>query len=992
LSAAEEEEEKRWFVLHCKFDRQVAPLLALARSFNDFFERCLNEVGQVQHHQQQQQQQHVGNNGIIINSDRRLQRQRAQLLQATFDKMSLSIISHLDTEVFGQLCELMPVFVRMFPLSVGYIQKSGGGVVGGTGTGNIGSGRNRVRHLFHILLNSIFCVGHPVVIVLDDLQWSDSLAMDVILGVIQSKAHPSSNLGSDDDHVSPPSREGLFLLGSYRDNEADANLLQRISVMDVMKQYVKVTHLSIGMLSRRDIDEMLSYKLGLPMRYTRDLSEQVFQKTRGHPLFVQTFLRSIISKGVLSFSVRSRRWTWDDLVIELHTISEDVAEFLAHGLRRLDKNIVYALQVCSCLGFQVTTAIIELLDSGRFMNKNNMLEALESAKKEGLMDKAGPIYAFSHDMLRESTYELIPESERKPLHRKIGLSLAKDPNVWKDSEICTLAVDQINVCKENLNQMERLIFARLNLSAGKHSMASSSYEQARGYFESGISLLHARPWKKQYALCLELYEMSAVVGFMDGGGENVSSRLDDILSNAKCFGDTIKSRELLLKVIASRGEYAESTSQCLSTLSKLGENFPKEIESSKVTKEIVRTMALLKDITKDDIRKLPLMTNPSKLYAMKFLSMLCTLSLTSRKNLCHLASCLMVKFTFKYGFCEESIHGLGDFARGLLLETQDIVNSIRIVSLAESLMSGHPNHHALRARLTLRFCVVKPCTEPVQTCIEHYRNGFNSGMISGDIENAMTCGYLCCFSKMHSGNGLQSTQDACCDFLRQLAKHKHVGSLNGTMSVFDTCAALSGNSGNSLGIKTNEEIFEEAKQKKNSFLLHQVCLNQIFVQFYFRDHLSVMKLAEVYNNLDTKRAMDVIQVYFTGISALALSRCNGDKKLRKIGEQSLGIVAQCAQWSKWNFENKVFLLQAELHYLNNDFRAAEVAYKASVDSAQKHKFIHEEAMAYELYGIFLIETRLVERGLEQLNMAISKYAKWGGRMKVGHLISFMKGC
>lgn len=56
------------------------------------------------------------------------------------------------------------------------------------------------------------------------------------------------------------------------------------------------------------------------------------------------------------------------------------------------------------------------------------------------------------------------------------------------------------------------------------------------------------------------------------------------------------------------------------------------------------------------------------------------------------------------------------------------------------------------------------------------------------------------------------------------------------------------------------------------------------------------------------------------------------------------------------------LLSAELHYLNGDLGAAEIAYKKSIASAHSHKFLHEEALAYELYGVFLIENKFIDRG------------------------------
>ena len=60
---------------------------------------------------------------------------------------------------------------------------------------------------------------------------------------------------------------------------------------------------------------------------------------------------------------------------------------------------------------------------------------------------------------------------------------------------------------------------------------------------------------------------------------------------------------------------------------------------------------------------------------------------------------------------------------------------------------------------------------------------------------------------------------------------------------------------------------------------------------------------------------------------------------------------------------------------------AELAYQSSIISAREHKFIHEEALACELYGIFLANKQHTERGVEQLKLAQDKYMKWGALKK-----------
>lgn len=85
--------------------------------------------------------------------------------------------------------------------------------------------------------------------------------------------------------------------------------------------------------------------------------------------------------------------------------------------------------------------------------------------------------------------------------------------------------------------------------------------------------------------------------------------------------------------------------------------------------------------------------------------------------------------------------------------------------------------------------------------------------------------------------------------------------------------------------------------------------------------------------------------------------------------------------STWNFENKSLLLEALLHSLNERHMMAENSYQASILSAREHKFHHEEALASELFGMYLVENAKVAKGIEQLQIAREKYIQWGATKK-----------
>jgi len=125
-------------------------------------------------------------------------------------------------------------------------------------------------------------------------------------------------------------------------------------------------------------------------------------------------------------------------------------------------------------------------------------------------------------------------------------------------------------------------------------------------------------------------------------------------------------------------------------------------------------------------------------------------------------------------------------------------------------------------------------------------------------------------------------------------------------------------------------------------------------------------------------------------ASLCLARDTGQDKWRTIGEKSVEAMTQLAERNAWSYEHRLLLLQAGLHYLDGRHGMAEISYKAAIISVREHKFYHEEALAFELYGIFLVESKQILRGLMELQMAAKKYKQLGAMKKTDDVMEFME--
>eukprot|EP00571_Detonula_confervacea_P007852 CAMPEP_0172328136 /NCGR_PEP_ID=MMETSP1058-20130122/60192_1 /TAXON_ID=83371 /ORGANISM="Detonula confervacea, Strain CCMP 353" /LENGTH=1251 /DNA_ID=CAMNT_0013045237 /DNA_START=1035 /DNA_END=4787 /DNA_ORIENTATION=- len=543
--------EEQWFVLGCKFDKQAALHMILAKAFDNFFGKW-----------------GTTNNGTYSNSNSN------PSMMKSFHEVCRCIFATVDSAGFDQLSDLVPNFARIFPHFSSRINNQDQGGI--SSIDKVGSANKRRNHLFHVLLVSLCSAGRPVLLSLDDLQWSQSFVIEGMADFI------ASYMNSHDTLVVPGEkcRRGLLVVGTFRSNEVkeSGDLIERINfikqsgkanvtmyrasgplvvddlqwsqsfVIEGMADFIvnymnshdtpevsdethrrgllvvgtfrsdevkesddlierindikqsgkaNVTMLTVGELTKVDITKLISAKLCLPWRHTQELAGLVHGKTaRGNPFFVIQFLRSITKNKMLEFSIEHRRWMWDCDIVDMQMISDDVAKLLTKTFSKLPFHLMQTVKIVSCLGSQVEESTIIALNSRNEVLSFNMLNELEQAVKEGIMEKAGPMYQFTHDIVQQTIYELIQSKNQTSLHKTIGETLFK--SAGNNPTLHLLAVDQI-LPFDMLNQLEQAVQEGIMEKAGPMYQFTHDIIQQHVYElrpSSNSTLLHKRIGKR----------------------------------------------------------------------------------------------------------------------------------------------------------------------------------------------------------------------------------------------------------------------------------------------------------------------------------------------------------------------------------------------------------------------------------------------------------------------------------------------------------------
>ena len=230
---------------------------------------------------------------------------------------------------------------------------------------------------------------------LDDMQWADSTALDVIHTIL------SDTMGSC-----------MFFIGTYRDNEVQIDhdifgLMKRLEISNVPTTKVYLTG-----LGQDDLNTMISDVLCLYPRICKSLSDILFQKTKGNPFFVSEFMQSLQSCGLLQYNCHQKRWMWNEDIIRAEDITDNVLYLLSYKMNGLPGDIQTVIKVMACFGISTNESVIGYLSKST--EYAGFRKGLEGALHDGFIVKSGEgSLQFVHDKVREAAYNLIPDSGKK---------------------------------------------------------------------------------------------------------------------------------------------------------------------------------------------------------------------------------------------------------------------------------------------------------------------------------------------------------------------------------------------------------------------------------------------------------------------------------------------------------------------------------------------------------------------------------------------------
>jgi predicted ATPase/class 3 adenylate cyclase len=242
----------------------------------------------------------------------------------------------------------------------------------------------------------------PVVLVIDDLHWSDPASIDLLLRMFPLTDQLPLQLicALRPDRTSP---------GWQIRSTADTNYPHRY------------TEINLRPLTSQDSGELVDNLLQIS-DLPHTMRTRILEKTEGNPFFVEEVVRTLIESGVVVRDENGTHWHVTDIKKEID-IPDNLQTLLLARIDNLEEEARWTLQLAAVIGrsfyYQVLARLVDA-----FQELDQQLLTLQRSQ---LIQEAARVpeleYVFRHVLVQEVAYEMILHRKRKDFHFKVGEAL-----------------------------------------------------------------------------------------------------------------------------------------------------------------------------------------------------------------------------------------------------------------------------------------------------------------------------------------------------------------------------------------------------------------------------------------------------------------------------------------------------------------------------------------------------------------------------------------
>ncbi len=872
---------------------------------------------------------------------------------------------------------------------------------------------NRFNLVFQKFISVFATKEHPLVIFLDDLQWSDSASLKLMQLLMSEK-----------------DSQNLLVIGAYRDNEVSPAHPFMLTIAEMEKAQVTVNTITLEPLSQSDVNDLIADTLLCDRPLAQPLTDLVYQKTKGNPFFATQFLKSLQEDGLIAFNPTplsspfgeggqrgvTGGWQCDIAKVKSLSITSDVVEFMALQLQKLPPETQDVLKLASCIGAQFdlnTLAVISekspeetAADLWRSLQEGFILptseiyklyQGKENSKSTKLLQNNAaqlPNYKFLHDRIQQAAYSLIPEEQKQATHLKIGRLLQQKYSEIEQEEKLFDLVGHLNLGQALIAQSsERHQLIQLYLKAAHKAKLSTAYVVANNYIKDGIKLLADKGWERHYDLMFTLHRERAELEYLSGNFELSKLLIEAGVAQAKSTSDKAEFAHLMILQYCVIGNYAAAIQTGINALKLLGVYIERETLQLNIDRELAEIKHNLGERSISSLLDLPEMDDPEKRMIMQLLIDLDPPTyITADFDLYILINVKTTNFAIKYGNAPVSSKAYANYGFIIGSVLGDYKAGYEFGMLAVNL-SQKFNHLGQKCQASLLLgSWLSVWSKPIDSAAAINLEGYQAGLLGGEPQFAgyNLFGNIC--NQVFQGVSISLIWADIQNYLPFAERTQNqllINTLTGAQLFIEALLLAPSTIGSYPVLPiSNCEFIEKCKSAQtlmslSLYYIYQMqlaCLKQDFTQ-------GLAATLAVQPILDSILGFTASSGYYF-YGSLILLNYKADDVLTINWQQVDSNQARLKTWADncpENFLHKYFLVEAERYrVLGNRLDAIE-NYDRAIQLAKENQFVNEEALANELAALFYLNWGKEKIAIAYMQDAYYCYARWGAKAKIDDL-------
>jgi predicted ATPase/class 3 adenylate cyclase len=866
-----------------------------------------------------------------------------------------------------------------------------------------GPSQNRFNLVFQQFIRVFASAEHPLVIFLDDLQWSDSAALallEVLLADLDTR--------------------WLLLIGAYRDSEVGPDHPLRLTLDKLAAHATPYSEVALGPLDLPTVTGLVCDTLHCDSGRGGNLAELVLQKTGGTPFFVNEFLKTLHEDGHLRFEPGRGEWAWDLERLRSLQMTDNVVDLMAEKLRKLPARTRAVVELAACIGAEfdldmlslvagqprpaMAAPLWELLQAGFILPVGTEYRWLFAAGAGNNDDDAGVSekarFRFLHDRVQQAAYSLIAPGQRPHTHLRIGrlLLAATERARAASGELSFDVVDHLNRGRDLIDErgeQDRLL--ALNLAAAHKAKAATAFGPALAYADAGISLIDEERWRRDPEPCFRLHVEAAECAYLVGDYERMEELCRVALSRARSPLEQVEVHEVRIKACMARNELKEAVQTARAALLLLGVRLPRKPSKAHVLPALAHAMWLIGRKHTADLASLPEMTDPVQLAIMRILTTVAQPAYYAAPDLLPVILLRMVVISLRYGNTPLAPYAWMSYAHILNLVFGKARAALRYGQFSRELLERY-GATEYRAKIEFMFnTFIRHWTAPWRETLEPLLFAYQCGLQTGDLEYGATAIHLYCYHLLSVGKELAFVEAEMARYNAAIVAMKQVRSENNARLRHQVVLNLIGGSAQPwrlVGAQFDEDrALPDMDRVQDHTALSQFHLYRAQLSYLFGQSAEAVAhieragaYAEGLNGL-------ILMVIFRQYQALILLEAAGKPEAaprRRRGYERKAAAARrdLAKWAAlapMNHTHRVQLIDAERAALHGRDLEAMALYDQAIASARENEYVADEALALERAAYFHLARGRVRIARGYARDARHTWLRWGAGAKVAQL-------